>query len=230
MTSPLPLEFVVNFTRVSRETGARLECYHDLLAKWRTRINLVSERSWRDPWRRHFLDSAQLIHHFPAPPEGARHSLIDMGSGAGFPGMVLAILSLDSKSTVPLDVHLVDSDQRKCVFLKEVARVTGAPVDVHNARLEELPDLAPGGPESLGLPRATLITARGCASLRRLLELSVPLLAEGGQCLFLKGESAIEELTDARKVWNMRCLDAPSVSDPGGTILKISEISRGRPE
>ena len=230
MNAPLALDFVVNFTRVSRETEARLQRYHDLLSKWRTRINLVSERSWQDPWRRHFLDSAQLVRHLPAPPASGRHSLIDMGSGAGFPGLVLAMLAADSNVAAPLDVHLVDSDARKCVFLREAARATDTPVTVHNMRLEMSSRDPADSSQTPALPQATLITARGCAPLERLLAMAAPLLAADGQCLFLKGISAIEELTAARKIWNMRCLDAPSVSDPGGMILKISEISRGRPE
>ena len=115
---------------VSRETLERLTAYADLLVKWQAKINLVGPDTIPSLWRRHFLDSAQV---FPLLPQGI-HRLVDMGSGAGFPGLVLAVMGVG-------DVHLIESDARKCAFLREAARITGTPVTVHNARIENLAPL-----------------------------------------------------------------------------------------
>jgi 16S rRNA (guanine527-N7)-methyltransferase len=189
---------------VSRETLARLEAYAALLAQWNQRINLVSRDSLRDPWRRHFLDSAQL---FPYVPDGTR-SLVDLGSGAGFPGLVLAILGVAG-------VELVDSDARKCAFLREAARIADAPVTVHHARIEAVPS-----------HHVDLVTARACAPLDRLLLMTQRFIAPQTICLFLKGERAAEELTAARRGWTMRAACHPSRADPRGVILKLEQIAR----
>jgi len=155
-------------TGVSRETIHRLSTYLDLLKRWQARINLVSEASLKDAWRRHFLDSAQL---YPLiQPASAR--VYDIGSGAGFPGLVLAIMGLT-------DVHLVESDQRKSAFLREAARITTAKVQIHTQRVE-----------SLSPNDADFVTARGCAALPELLDLAKPLLKPSGICIFLKGRGA----------------------------------------
>jgi 16S rRNA (guanine527-N7)-methyltransferase len=205
--SPLTPEEFAAETGVSRETLARLEAYAALLAQWNERINLVARETLRDPWRRHFLDSAQLL---PFVPEGAR-SLVDLGSGAGFPGLVLAILGVPG-------VELVESDARKCAFLREAARIAQAPVTIHNARIESLP------PHPVDV-----VTARGCAPLDRILLLSEDLIGSQTRCIFLKGERAEEELTAARRAWNMTALLHPSRSDPRGVILALEQIAR-RPE
>src|SRR6185503_9322480 len=128
----------------------RLLAYAGLLMTWSARINLVASSTLADPWRRHFLDSAQL---YPLVPKGAQ-SLIDLGSGAGFPGLVLAIMGMRG-------VELVEADARKCAFLREAARIAGAPATIRNARIEAVP------------PRpAAVISARGCAPLDRLLSYS----------------------------------------------------------
>jgi 16S rRNA (guanine527-N7)-methyltransferase len=137
-----PAEFAAE-TGVSRETLARLEAYAALLLAWNRRVNLVGRGTEEDLWRRHMLDSAQL---HPLIPAGAR-TLVDLGSGAGFPGLVLAILGGPH-------VHLVESDQRKAVFLREAARVTGAAAMVHAIRIEAAPPLA-----------ADIVTARALAPL-----------------------------------------------------------------
>ena len=118
---------------VSRETLARLELYAELLGRWNRAINLVGKRTLDDLWRRHFLDSAQLLPLLP-PLDGRPRVLADLGSGAGFPGRVLAILGA-------VLVHLVESDLKKATFLREVARATGAPASVHAARIESLDGL-----------------------------------------------------------------------------------------
>jgi 16S rRNA (guanine527-N7)-methyltransferase len=194
-------------TAVSRETLVRLETYAALLRRWTRAINLVSEASLRDLWRRHMLDSAQLMPLLPAPPDARRRVILDLGSGAGFPGLVLALLGAG-------EVHLVESDRRKAVFLREAARQTGSDARVHDRRIEDLPPLA-----------ADVVTARACAPLSKLLEYArdIPGATPGTRpcCLFLKGKRADQELTEARKHWTMRVESFPSRSDPGGTILRI---------
>jgi 16S rRNA (guanine527-N7)-methyltransferase len=189
---------------VSRETARRLAAYLELLRRWQPRINLVSQSSLADPWRRHFLDSAQL---FPLiVPSTAR--LYDIGSGAGFPGLVLAIMGLG-------DVHLIESDQRKAEFLREASRITGAQVKIHPLRAEKL------SPKN-----GDFVTARGCAALPELLELAKPLLKSSGICIFLKGRGVEGELTAARKIWSMKISRLSSKSDPEGTILRLEELHR----
>jgi len=191
-------------TGVSRETGARLEAYAALLAQWNQRINLVSRDSLRDPWRRHFLDSAQL---FPYVPARAR-SLVDLGSGAGFPGLVLAILGIPG-------IERIESDARKCAFLREAARIADAPVTVHHARIE-----------AVASHEVEVVTARACAPLDRLLVMAQRFIAPETVCLFLKGERAGEELTAARRGWTMRVACHPSRADPRGVILKLEQVAR----
>lgn len=202
---------------VSRETGARLRRYLELLQTWQKAVNLVGAGTLADPWRRHILDSAQLYPLLPEPGPGPT-TLADLGSGAGFPGMVLAILAAGARE---LAVHLIEADGRKCAFLREVARVTGVPVALHNARIERLDPAALVGPG-----RADVVTARGLAPLPRLLELAVPFLGPGGIALLLKGKGAKEELTRAANHWHMSCDMIPSLSDRAGVVLKLSEIVR----
>lgn len=192
---------------VSRETLDRLSAYVSLLEKWNRRINLVGRQTLLDVWRRHVLDSGQLIRY--APAEGP---WIDLGSGAGLPGQILAILSAKP-------VHLVESDSRKCAFLREAARVTGTDTTIHNDRIEAL------GPELRDL-KPTLITARALAPLDRLLELIAPLAGPDLSILLLKGRDVEVELTDASKSWNMRPTLHPSLSDPDGRVLKLERLSR----
>ena len=133
---------------------------------------------------------------------------IDLGSGAGFPGLILALAT-----GTPFD--LIEADQRKAAFLREAARVTGAPVRVHATRIE-----------SAGLAPAPLVTARAVAPLSKLLALAAPLLAPGGQCLFLKGASVQSELTHAAAQWHMHVERIPSRTAPDACILRISNPSR----
>ena len=202
--NPLGAEDFAALTGVSRETSARLEGYAALLTQWNARINLVGRDTLRDVWRRHFLDSAQLLSYVP---EGTR-SLVDLGSGAGFPGLVLAILGMPG-------VELVESDARKCAFLREAARIADAPVRVHHARIEALPP-----------HQVDVVTARACAPLDRLLVMAQRFIAPHTVCLFLKGERAGEELTAARRGWTMTAACHPSRADPRGVILKLEQIAR----
>ena len=195
---------------VSRETMTRLAAYAALLEHWQRRINLVAADSLADLWRRHMLDSAQLLPLIPAPPGVA----LDIGSGAGFPGLVLAIMGLRG-------VHLVESDARKCAFLREAARVAGLVLDrdvvIHNRRLEAVPPFA-----------VDLITGRAVASLDALLRLTEPFRRSSTISLFHKGIRAGEELTEAAKTWRMKVERFSSRSDPSGTILRLTEVERDR--
>ena len=208
--APLTPEGFARQVHVSRETLTRLRAYADLLRKWQSAINLVSRDSLGDLWRRHFLDSAQLAELIPADRS---LTILDMGSGAGFPGLVLAILGMEPGRQ--WSVHLVESDSRKAAFLATVARETGASVLIHTKRLE---DLAP--------IRADIVTARALAPLDKLVDYAVPFLVPGGHGLFLKGAGAEDELTAAGKTWKMTVDRLPSRSGPTGVVLRVGEISR----
>ena len=164
---------------VPPETMERLRRFADLLATWTRRINLVAPGDRHAIWQRHVVDGLRLL---PLIPPGTARG-IDLGSGGGVPGLVLAIAS-----GVPFD--LVESDRRKCVFLAEAARETGAPVRIHAARIEEC-----------GLEPASLVTARALAPLPALLDLAAPLTAPGGTMLFHKGARAEAEIEAARAAW-----------------------------
>ena len=202
--APLTREGFRQATDVSRETLARLDAYVAVLGKWQRRINLVSAASLADVWRRHLLDSAQLRPHVP----GSCERLVDLGSGAGFPGLALAILGVAG-------VELIEIDARKCAFLAEAARATGAAVTIQRARIESLPE-AP----------ADVITARACAPLVKLLGYAARFCGPETRCLFLKGADIDKELTEATKYWKLRCTRVPSQSDPTGIILQIHEFAR----
>ncbi|MDE0808578.1 MAG: 16S rRNA (guanine(527)-N(7))-methyltransferase RsmG [Alphaproteobacteria bacterium] len=190
---------------VSRETLDRLIIYSILLAKWQRAINLVSPKSLRDCWRRHFLDSGQLQSLIPSNS----NSLLDIGSGAGFPGMVLAILGVRN-------VVLVESDHRKCMFLREVSRETSTAVTIINDRIEKV------SPEQYDV-----VTSRACASLDVLLNYARPYVGEASVCLFPKGRTVDEELTTAKKRWNMRYKLVKSASDSAAKIVRLEGIFHG---
>ncbi|MCW2235528.1 16S rRNA (guanine(527)-N(7))-methyltransferase RsmG [Azospirillum canadense] len=191
-------------TGVSRETFDRLAAYEATLRRWQPKINLVGPSTLPDAWRRHFLDSAQL---FPLIPESAR-VLVDLGSGAGFPGLVLAIMGV-------AEVHLVESDARKCAFLREAARASNAKVTVHNKRIEAVTGM-----------EADVVTARALAPLSDLLAWAHPFIGNRGIAVFPKGQNVAEELTDTTKYWKMRTERFDSRTDPTGTILRVSGIDR----
>jgi 16S rRNA (guanine527-N7)-methyltransferase len=203
---PLSREAFAEQLHVSRETLKRLTVYLELLRRWQPAINLVGPRTLADPWRRHFLDCGQLAGRIPA---GAA-SLIDLGSGAGFPGMVLAILGVRG-------VDLIESDRRKAQFLCEVARATGTSVRVYAERIERLS----------GWP-ADVITTRALAPLPRLLALAERFLTSDSVCLFLKGRSGAHELTQARVSWHMEAEVLPSLSEETGMVLQLRGIRRAR--
>lgn len=193
---------------VSRETIHRLERYAALLIEWQARFNLIGPASLPELWTRHFLDSAQLLSLIP--PDAKR--LIDIGSGAGFPALALAILLMDRPG---FEVVLIESTQKKCRFLETVISETGAPARVHCGRAE-----------TAALPKADVITARACASLRELLDYAVRFVGRQTVCLFPKGRSFQDELTDACRFWKMRYDLVDSQTDPQSRIIVIRSLTR----
>ena len=189
---------------VSRETTEKLDLYRRLLLTWNSRINLIGRSTEADASHRHFNDSLQLIPHIPADVTNAA----DLGSGAGFPGLVLAIAT-------GIHFSLIEADRRKAAFLQVVSAETGANVTVIPDRIQQA-----------SLPAVDLITARALAPVADLLALGHPLLRLGGCALFLKGALADEELTDASAKWHMRVERFPSVTDPKGIVLRLSEVRR----
>ena len=184
---------------VSRETMCQLKAYVALLEKWQRRINLVANSTIADVWRRHILDSAQLVRFYP--PNAKK--ILDVGSGAGFPGLVLAIMG-------DVEVDLVESDQRKAIFLSTVIRSLGLPAKVHNQRIESLPNLAPD-----------VVTARALAPVSKLMKLIENQLSLDTVCLFLKSASVEDELTDLQSYSTMVSTNYPSVSGPNGVVLEL---------
>jgi 16S rRNA (guanine527-N7)-methyltransferase len=185
------------------ETTARLHRFADLLTRWSAALNLVAKRDVPLLWDRHIEDSLQLL---PLIPPGVPRA-IDLGTGGGFPGLVLAIAT-----GIPFD--LVESDLRKAAFLRTAVQETAAPATVHATRIEDA-RLAP----------ALLVTARALAPLPRLLPLAAPLLAPDGILLLLKGAAAEEELAGAAD-WAMDVQRTPSRTHPDGTILRIANLRR----
>jgi 16S rRNA (guanine527-N7)-methyltransferase len=189
---------------VSRETLGRLQTYASLLVKWNATINLVSKRGVEELWDRHICDALQLV---PLMPSGIELA-VDLGSGGGLPGLVLAIAT-------GCHFHLVESDQRKSAFLREAARECQATVTVHTTRIE-----------SAQLPKVKLVTARALAPLPELIALAEPFLMPEGMLLAPKGRNVEAELTAAAGQWHMRVTRTASVTDPSGTILQITEVTR----
>ena len=185
---------------------ADLERLQVLLADWNGRMNLVSAASLADYWGRHVLDSAQLL---PLAP--AARSWVDIGAGAGFPGLVLAILLKDDPRA---KVHLVESQTKRCRFLEAAVAELALPAEVHNVRAEDLK------------LKADVVTARAVAPLARLLGFARPYLAKGATGLFLKSESVAVEIDEARKSWRFTYDVVRSVSDSRGRIVKVEGLAR----
>jgi len=192
---------------VSREILAHLKAYVGLLEDWNSRHNLVSPGSLADIWRRHVWDSAQLARFVP---EGAR-TLADLGSGAGFPGLVLAELLRNS-----VHVTLFEATAKKCHFLEAVRDRLRLVVTIRNERMEEV-DTKP----------FEVVTARACAPLDKLLGYAQHFAGSNTVCLFLKGQNVGSELTEARKHWKMSFQQYPSLTDPSGVVLEIRELVHG---
>ena len=198
-----PEEFAAK-TGVSRETLARLKAYVDVLTDWNARHNLVSAKSLEDVWRRHVWDSAQLLKFMPA----CTKTVADLGSGAGFPGLVLAEL-LRGRA----EVVLYEATRKKADFLQAAAERMGLNVGIRNVRIE-------AGRHS----PVDVVTARALAPLDKLLGYAQQMAAKHTVCLFLKGQSLAAELTQAHKSWRMKALQHPSETDPSGVILEVREL------
>ncbi|MCB9988011.1 MAG: 16S rRNA (guanine(527)-N(7))-methyltransferase RsmG [Rhodospirillales bacterium] len=209
---------------VSRESLEKLKAYEALLHKWQKAVNLVSPNTLNEAWTRHFEDSLQLLPVILSVSEESKNpsvaalshddkkplTLFDLGSGAGFPGLVLAIARPD------INVHLVESDSKKCSFLKTVSRESSTPVTVHTARIESV--------DSESVP--DVITARALASLDKLLGWCAKWADENPDLtmIFLKGEKTQEEITEARLSYSFDCKIIDSKTDPSGKILVITNL------
>jgi 16S rRNA (guanine527-N7)-methyltransferase len=204
--TPLGPEEFQALAGVSRETLDKLRLYADLLVKWQRSLNLVGAASLDDLWCRHMLDSAQLHRYIPSACE----RLVDLGSGAGFPGLVLAIMGVAG-------VELVDSDQKKATFLREVIRATGTVARVHVARAEAMP-----------AEPADVVTARALAPLDRLIPLAYRFMGPSTVALIPKGVEVERELTAAARDWHMWYTRRTSLSDGRATILIINRLWRER--
>lgn len=195
---------------VSRETLDGLDRYADLLVKWQAAINLVGPATIAQLWTRHFLDSLQLASCL----EGARH-VVDLGSGAGFPGCVIALALKDLRPDAQVD--LVESNGKKASFLKIVTQTLQLPVSVHNQRIETvIPTLA----------RPDVVTARALAPLTDLIRWTESWLSAGTMALFHKGRDVDKELAEAARYWDIGYSVIPSVVDDASVVLRISSIAR----
>jgi len=204
--SPFGPEEFQRAANVSRETLARLSLFVDLLAEWNSRHNLVSAASLGEVWRRHVWDSAQLAAFIP--PDAT--SVVDLGSGAGFPGLILAELRRERPN---FRTVLYEATRKKGDFLAHAADRLGLVVEVRNARIEE------AHPEPFDL-----VTARACAPLPRLLSYAQVFQGPHTRNLFLKGQNVGVELTEALKIWRMQLSEEQSRSDPTGVILIVQGL------
>jgi len=196
------LEKIGDFLDVPRETQEKLDCYVQLLIKWQARINLISSKTLPEIWHRHILDSAQLVSYLPKTPS----VILDMGSGAGLPGVILAILTRHQ-------LHLVESDSRKIAFMRTTLRETGTSAILHEQRMETVPALRPD-----------IITARALAPLSQLLTLASGQHHEKIEYLFLKGREAKQELTALPACPKMEAECLPSMTDSQASIIRLKPI------
>ena len=200
---------VKQFANFSKETIEKLKIYEETLKKWQSKINLISPSTVPDIWNRHIMDSAQLYPLISKQPQ----IILDLGSGAGFPGLVLAILN-QTEGKGNWAVHLVESDSRKCAFMQEVLRLCHIQATVHNCRIEDMPSI-----------KADIITARALKETKTLLYYVIPFLKTDTVCLFLKGENADFELNWAANDYSFLVEKIPSLTK-GSFILKMMEIHK----
>jgi 16S rRNA (guanine527-N7)-methyltransferase len=209
-----PTDFAEVF-KVPRETIHRLTRYAELLAHWQARTNLVAPSTLPTLWSRHFADSAQLSALAPKA-----RLWLDLGSGAGFPGLVIAILETGRPD---FRMHLVESNRKKCAFLAEVARATKAPVDIHAMRIEDLA-------ASADRFAPDVVSARALAPLPRLFELASPFFAAGTRGLFLKGREAEAEVEAARMDWEFPSRLVPSLTAANSHIVEVTGLRPRAPK
>ncbi len=206
--APHELESLFRELNVSRESKARLELLHDLVLKWQTHINLIAPSTTANIWNRHILDALQLVALLPKEVE----AIADLGSGGGFPGLVLAAAQAAT-------VHFYESNGKKAAFLQDALRQMKVPGKVHRLRLE--PQMS-----NANLPKVQVVTARAFAPLPQLLELAQPFFGPETIGLFHKGQDVDAELTEAAKSWRIAFRKHPSLTDSKSVILEVQEFSR----
>lgn len=194
----------IRLTSASREALEKLNRYAALLVEWNQKFNLVAPSTLPNIWSRHFLDSAQLLPFIKL--HSPNLSSADLGSGAGFPGLILNILGVSK-------VHLIESTGKKADFLQTVIDELRLDAIVHRCRIEDLEEF-----------RVDIITARALAPMKELLPLVAPLIHKSSLCLFLKGKTVDLELTEAKKYWMFDCEKTQSLSDASGSILAIRNL------
>lgn len=202
------LDDIAEVLNVPRETVEPLGVYGDMLEKWQKAKNLVANSTLSTMWQRHFLDSAQLYPFLQKHLTEDRNQLLDIGSGAGFPGLVLAAL-------LPIEAHMVEANGRKSSFMAQVVRQIAPKTKIHTARIEALPPFP-----------VDFVTSRACARLSQLLEWAYPFAHRQTVFFFLKGENVEEELTEACTMFNMHIEQHPSLSSKTGVILEISQVQK----
>jgi len=195
--------FIDALPGVSRETIHRLSVYAQMLEEWNQKFNLVSKSTIPTMWQRHFLDSAQLLKYLPESP---KLTIADMGAGAGFPGLVISIMSGHK-------VHLIESIGKKATFLNAVVEKLGLDAIVHNERVEDLTNL-----------HVDVVTARALKALPELLGLANRLIKKDSFCIFLKGQTLDAELTEANKWWKFSFEKFSSLSDRSGNVLIVRNL------
>jgi 16S rRNA (guanine527-N7)-methyltransferase len=201
-------EAVAERFAVSRESLEKLKAYAALLTAWQARINLIGKSTVEDIWTRHIADALQLTRFMPETIT----RIADLGSGAGIPGVILAIAR-------PIEAHLFESNQKKAAFLREAQRITGARAIMHAERIEDF---------DAAKLRIGAVTARALARLPKLLDLAEPFLDQGATGYFHKGQDVEAELTEATKSWKITVEKHPSMTDSRGVILVVKEAHRVR--
>ncbi len=199
----------LKLTPVSRETEATLDQFVELFLRWQRAVQLVANSTLAQLWTRHIADSLQLL----ALASDAK-VWADLGSGGGFPGLVVAIALKEKPGA---KVHLIESDQRKAAFLREAARTLDLPIMIHVKRIEE---------EAEPIPGLEIVTARALAPMPELLELAHPFLKDGAKGLFMKGANVDNELTAATKSWSIKSTIVPSNTDNEGRIVIVEQALR----
>jgi 16S rRNA (guanine527-N7)-methyltransferase len=200
----------LRFTPVSRETERRLDLYLDLLRQWQAKTNLVAPSTLPHLWTRHVADSLQLVTLAPIAK-----TWVDLGSGGGFPGIVLACAMAERPGA---KVHLVERNSKKAAFLREVLRITSVPGIVHATGIEDIVDSIEGPIDC--------VTARALASLHELIGFAEPLVRKGAKALFLKGQDVESELTEATKYWNIKPILHSSLTGGQGWIVELDQVER----
>ena len=203
------IEFVTG-KKVSRETMEKLSAYKSLLIKWQEKINLIGSGSLSHIWDRHICDSAQILQYIPKTIGNS--AIYDVGSGAEFPGLVLSILGVSQ-------IKLIESDARKCEFLREISRISESNVEVIRARM-------PDDAIKIPLPKASILLARGVAPLPKLLDVVFPVLSCSTCCILHKGEKAYEEINRAKIDWEFNFEIKKSKTSVNGKIIILDEVQR----